>query len=510
MLATAASCLVVAIVLQAALAPRLSYPPSQKGDVVDDYFGTRVADPYRWMEDLDSKDVAEWVAAQNQVTSSYLATLPLRAHFERRIAALWDYPKVTLPVKEGGRYFYQKNSGLERQAPLYVRDTLNAPARVVLDPNQLSPDGSVSLTQWEPSRDGRLVAYALSEGGADWRTVRVRRVDEGTDLADEVRRVRFSAIAWTNDGRGFFYSRYPEPPKGKVLEAALANHALYYHRVGTAQAADTLVYARPDLPTWFLGGAVTEDGRYLIVSLARGAENTNRLYYADLGDPAAPNVGAVVTPLVEQDGAEFAVFGNAGPVLYLRTDRDAPNRAVVALDVRHPERARWRTVVAETRDAIESVLFVGNRIVIQYLADVQSRVSTFGVDGTPLGEVALPGTGTIAGLGGRQDDGELFYAFSSPLFPTTVFSYDLASKTPRPFEVARPAVDVDLYETRALFAPSKDGTRVPLFLTWRKGMALDGSHPTMLYGYGGFSVSMLPTYRTDVPAWLEQGGIWVT
>lgn len=495
---------------QTSSSPALSYPATKKGDVVDDYFGTKVADPYRWMEDLDSADVAGWVAAENKVTFDYLARLPRRGRFNQRITELWNYPKVSIPVREGGRYFYQKNSGLERQSPLYVRPSLTAAPALVLDPNVLSPDGSMSLAQWMPSPDGKMLAYALSEGGADWETLHVRDLDKGQDLDDQVRWVRFSGLAWTKDAKGFFYSRYPEPPKGKVLEAALSGQALYYHRVGTPQSADRLIYARPDMPTWFIDGSVTEDGRYLLVFMAKGSDNNNRLYYADLGDPKTPKIAAPVEPLIEADDAEFAAFGNVGSMLYLRTDRGAPNRKVIAVNVRHPEPSAWTTIVPEGKQAIETVSLIGGRLVAQYLVDVQSRLLLVGLDGRPQDDIALPGTGSVAGIGGRQDSPEIFYAFSSPLFPTSVFSYDPASKKEMPFEAAMPPVDVSQYETKQLFADSKDGTRVPLFLTARKGLPLDGSHPAMMYGYGGFSISTLPAYRPDLPAWLELGGIWVT
>jgi prolyl oligopeptidase len=490
--------------------PKPSYPVTAKGDVVENYFGAKVADPYRWMEDLDSKPVADWVAAENQVTFDYLAKLPLREHFRKRITELWDYPKVSIPVREGGRYFYAKNSGLQRQAPLYVRSSLTAPATLVLDPNVLSPDGSLSLAQWAPSHDGRLLAYGLSEGGADWRTVHVRDIDSGKDLPDEIRWMRFSGISWTNDSKGFFYSRYPEPPKGKVLEAALSGQTIYYHRIGTPQAQDRLIYGRKDLPTWFVGGQVTEDGRYLLVSIQKGSDNNNRVYYADLGDPLKPAIGAPIRPVIEDDDAEFAVYGNAGPVAYLRTDRAAPNRKVIAVDLAHPAPANWKTIIPEGKQAIESVSLIGGRIVAQYLVDVQSRVALFGLDGGAQGDLALPGTGTVAEIVGRQDSPEIFYGFTSPLSPHTIYVYDPKSKQQTPFEAAKPPVDAGQYETKALFATSKDGTRVPFFLTWKKGLALDGSHPAMVYGYGGFSISILPNYRSDAPAWMELGGIWVT
>ncbi len=495
---------------EASLPKASPYPQAKRGDVVDDYFGTKVADPYRWMEDLDSKPVADWVAAENKLTFGYLAKLPLREHFRKRITELWNYPKVSLPVREGGRYFYAKNSGLERQAPVYVRPSLAEPASLVIDPNVISPDGSVSLAQWTPSRDGRLLAYGLSQGGADWRTLRVRDIAAGKDLADDVHWVRFSGMSWTNDSKGFFYSRYPEPPKGKELQAALSGQAIYYHRIGAPQAPDRLIYERKDLPTWFVHGEVTEDGRYLLISIEKGAENSNRLYYCSLGDPLHPSIGAPVKPIFEEDGAEFSVFGNVGPVFYLRTDRGAPNRKVLAVDVTHPSGTNWKTIVPESKEAIESVSLIGGRIVAQYLVDAQSRISLFGLDGASQGGIPLPGAGAVRGISGREDTPEIFYAFSSPLFPQAVFDYDPQSRRQTPFEAAKPPVDVSQYETKALFANSKDGTRVPFFLTWKKGSALDGGHPTMLRGYGGFSISELPSYSADAPAWLELGGILVS
>ncbi|PWT82950.1 MAG: S9 family peptidase, partial [Blastocatellia bacterium] len=311
--------------------PRKSqYPISRKSNVTENHFGVSVNDPYRWLEDLDSPEVAAWVAAQNKITEAHLNGLPLRAPLRKRITELWNYPKATVPVQEGGRYFYRKNSGLQRQSPIYVRASLDAPPTLVIDPNTLSPDGSISLSQYAPSPDANLVAYGLSQGGADWETVRIHSLEKNGPLGDEVKWVRFSDLAWTKEGGGFFYSRYPEPPKGKELEAALTGHALYYHRVGTPQQDDRLIYTRKDLPTWFIGGSVTEDGRYLLIVMARGSGNKNRLYYADLVNPKQPDITAPIKPVIEVDDAEFQPLGNAGPMLYVRTDRDAPNRKVIA------------------------------------------------------------------------------------------------------------------------------------------------------------------------------------
>ena len=489
----------------------MNYPKAAAGPVADDYGGTNVPDPYRWMESLDSKEVADWVTASNAVTEPYLKSLPLRQPFVTRLTALWNYPRVGLPdVVDTGALFYARNAGLQRQSPIYMRAPGGTAATVVLDPNAISEDGSISVGQWAPSPDGSLLAYTLSEGGADWQTVKVRNVATGRDASDDVRWMRFSDLSWTQDGKGFFYSRFPEPPKNKVLEAALANHALYYHRVGTPQSQDVLVYARTDLPEWTIVGSVSEDGRYLFVLMYQGADNRNRLYYADLGDPEAPEITAPIRALDESGDAEYLPFGMRGSMLFVRTDKNAPNRSVVTTTLGAPGKVAWTTIVPERKEAIESVGFIGGRIVAQYLVDVQSRLSLFEPDGRPAGDVRLPGTGTVGGFSGRDDRPDLWYAFTSPLTPTTIYRFDQRTGVETTFEAAAPPVDASAYETVALFATSKDGTKVPLFVTAKKGLARDGNNPAMVYGYGGFAVSLLPSYRPDVPAWLERGGIWVT
>jgi len=462
------------------------------------------------MEDLDSKAVADWIAAQNAVTFRYLSSIAKRDTIKKRITDLWDYPKAGMPSIEAGRLFYRRNSGLQKQSPLYSRTSLTAQPTLVLDPNQLWPDGSTSLSRTSPSPDGRLLAYMTSEGGADWQNVHVRDLSSNRDLNDIVRWMRFSGFAWTKDSKGFFYSRYPEPPAGKVLEAALSGQALYYHRVGTAQSEDRLIYERKDLPTWFIGGDVSEDGRYLFITMSQGSDNRNRLYVVDLESPQQPNIVAPVKPVIAADDAEYAPLGNVGSVVYLRSDLDAPNRRIIAVDLRSPAKPGWKTIVPERKQSIETATIAGNRIVAEYLVDVQSRLVLFGMDGADAGEIKLPGAGSIGGLSGRYDSSVMFYSFTSPLYPATVFAYDLKSAASTPFEAPRPPIDVSRYETKQLFAMSKDGTKVPFFVTARRDLARDGTNPTMLYGYGGFSISTTPTYRPDVPAFLELGGIWVT
>lgn len=488
----------------------MDYPAARRSEVIDRYHGTPVADPYRWLEDLDSPEVAAWIAAQNAVTQSHLASLPLRARLRARLTELWDYPRTSLPVVEAGTLFYARNTGLQRQAAIHARRGWAAPPRLVLDPNALSPDGSLSLSQFSPSPDARHLAYAVASGGADWETVRVLDVQAGRDLGDELKWVRFSGLSWTADARGFFYSRYPAPPAHKALEAALANQAIYYHRLGTAQADDALIHARPDRPSWVVSGQVTEDGRYLLVTSSEGADNRNRLYAADLGDPRSPDVGAPIMPIVETGDAEYAPLGTLGSWLFLRSDKNAPNRAIVAVDLADPRAGVWRTVVPEGRHPIESAALVGGRVIVHDLVDVQSRVRWFASDGPASGDIDLPGIGTVSALGGRADEADLWLEFTTPLAPATVYRCDLAAGTRTAFEPAAPPIDAARYETRACFAVSADGTRIPYFVTARKGLPRDGRTPAVLYAYGGFSISLLPAYRPDVPAWLELGGAWVT
>ncbi len=489
---------------------RFDYPQTPRTGTEDDYHGQRIEDPYRWMEALDTPEIKAWIEAQNALTNRYLASLPLRGPLGVRIAELWNYPKVSLPVVENRRLFFQKNTGLQKQAAIYVRDGLTGPPELVLDPNTLSPDGRVALMAFAPSPDARLLAYTLAEGGADWQTVHVRDLGREEDLPDRVRWMRFSGLAWTRDGRGFFYSRFPEPPAGKTYEAALSGHALSYHRIGTPQSDDVLIFERADLTAWFVQGTVSDDGRYLMIALFEGATNNNRLYVVDLIDPASPHVGAVVRPLMERDGAEYAPIGVEGRTLYVRSDRSAPNRCVLAIDLDQDD-GQWRVVLPEREHRLGMVTLAGGRLVTESLVDVQSRLEVFECrEGRLLDRIALPDVGVVAAMDGRTDLPHVWLTFTSPLQPAAVYCVDLDSGARMPFEPAAAPVDLSGYQTLQMFAVSRDGTRVPFFVTARTDLRRDGATPAMMYGYGGFSVDMLPVYRPDVPAWLELGGMWVT
>jgi len=489
-------------------AQRPAYPPSPRGPVSDDYHGTVVADPYRWLEDVDAPETRAWVEAQNRVTFAWLDQVPQRAAIRSRLTALWDYPRYGAPFKKAGRYFFFRNSGLQNQAVLYTQAGLEAPPVELLDPNTLSPDGTVALTTTAVSENGQLLVYGTAQAGSDWNEFRVRDVTTGRDLADHLAWIKFSGAAWTHDGAGFFYSRYPAPADGNPLLAENRDHTLYYHRLGTDQGDDLRIYARPDHPDWGISAAVTEDGRYLILHLWLGTDRRNRVAYLDLGDPRRPALDAPATMLLGDFDAGYTFVGNDGPVFYFQTDFEAPRQRVIAIDTRAPSRDGWRTVIPEQLDVLQSVRVVANRFVTEYLHDAHSRLRLHGMDGAPGPEITLPTLGSVSDLSGERADTEMFFAFTSFLHPTTILRHDFATGRTAVFRAPALAFDASAYETRQVFYRSRDGTRVPMFLTMKRGLPRDGSNPTYLYGYGGFNISLTPAFSVSVLAWLEMGGIY--
>lgn len=486
------------------------YPQPRRGDMVDDYFGTKVADPFRWMEDLNSPEVKQWVDAENAVTSKYLDALPLRDTLRTRITQLWNYPKVGVPRYQGRHWFYSRNTGLQRQSVMFTRESLSGPESVAIDPNALSPDGSVALSGFVPSPSAQHFAYGQAEGGSDWSTYYVRELATGKQLPDVIRWVKFSSLDWSEDGKGFFYGRYPEPPPGKTLEAAVRDKKIYYHVLGTEQSADRLIYERPEEPMLFLDGDLDETGRYLFIYTNKGTSNKNELFVKDLVNPLAPKLDAPVRALYPGHTAAYEPLGVADGTMYLMTDRDAPNRKIVAAAVDRPEPANWKTLIPESKSVIESATLVAGKLAVNRLVDVASDVRFYNLDGTAAGAITPPGLGTIAGPTGRFDRPDVFYTFASPLYPSTVFRFDLATGKSASFEAPKLTFDPTLYETERVFARSKDGTRVPVFVTHKKNLKKDGSNPTMLYGYGGFDISETPRFRPEIPAFLERGGVWAT
>ena len=488
-----------------------NYPSAEKGSVVESYSGTSVADPYRWMEDLDSPQTQAWVGAENKLTFGFLETLPQRAWFRERLTKLWNYPRYGLPFKEGGRYFFTKNDGLQNQAVLYVEEALGAPPRALLDPNTLARDGTVALAGYEVSHDGKWLAYGTAVAGSDWNEIRVRSVDTGQDAADLVKWIKFSGPSFTRDCKGFFYSRFPEPKveegTGKTF-SELAHQKVYYHRLGTAQADDRLVLEIPEEAKWLIDASVTEDGRFAAVTVARGDSNNTLLRSIDLGDPAAPAIDAPVTKLIDTWTAQNDVIGNDGPVFFVQTNLDAPRRRIVAIDVRSPAPDHWRTIVPQTADTIESAAIVGGKLVVRTMHDASSRLLVYGKDGSAAGEIALHGIGTVGAISGHQDDPELFYSFTSFIRATTNFRHDLSTGADQLYQEPTVAFDASAYETKQVFHSSKDGMRIPMFITAKKGIRLDGATPTLLYAYGGFDISMTPAFSVPVLVWLEMGGVY--
>ena len=488
-------------------AQTLQYPAARKSDVVDDYHGTRVPDPYRWLEDPDSPESRAWIEAENRLTAAYLAEIPARSTIRERLTKLWNYPKYGTPFRKGRRYFFFKNDGLQNQSVLYKQASLTADPETLLDPNLLSEDGTVALSTMAVSDDGRLLAYGTSASGSDWEEFRVRDVAQGRDLSDYLKWIKFSGASWTNDGAGFFYSRYPEPAD-KALTDVNRFQRLYYHRLGTDQAQDLLVYERPDQPDWGMNAEVTDDGRYAVMHVWLGTDRRNRVYYLDLKDAKRPKVTGEVVRLLDDFDASYAFVGNDGPVFYFLTDLDAPRKRVIAIDTRHPERARWREIIPQGPDVLDGVQIIHDTFVANSMHDASSRLRLFARDGRFVKDLPLPTLGSIGGISGERKDDEMFYAFTSFLYPTTIFRYDFKSGVTSVFKA--PAIDFDPsgYETKQVFYASKDGTRVPMFITHKKGLHLDGSNPTYLYGYGGFNISLTPSFSVSMLVWLQMGGVY--
>jgi prolyl oligopeptidase len=484
----------------------LSYPAASRDKVTADYHGVKVPDPYRWMEDIDSPATRAWVEAEGKLSRDYLDAIPGRAAIEERLRKIWNFERWSAPEHHGRYWFYTHNDGLQNQSVIFATADPGSAGKVLLDPNTLSKDGTVALRETAISDDGRLFAYALSDAGSDWQIWHVRNVDTGADFADEIHWSKAGGGSWRKDGSGFYYTSYDAPRSGDVLKAANQYEKLFFHKFGTPQSQDALVYTRTDDPDWFVGGTVTDDGHYLVIQANHGDEVQNTLLVQDL---LAAGAAAPVRPIIPKPTAVFTFIGNIGSTLYVQTDDGAPRYKIVAIELSKPEPAHWRTVVPEGADTLDSVTLVGGQLVAQYLHDAHSAVRRYTPEGKLVGEVQLPGLGHASGFQGRAEDHETYYSYSSFTAPPSVYRLDLGSgasslwKTPK-----LEGFDPDNYETRQVFYSSKDGTRVPLYIVSRKGARLDGNNPTILYGYGGFNVSQEPGFSAAVTGWLEAGGVY--
>lgn len=482
---------------------QLTYPAARRSDHVDDYHGTEVPDPYRWLEEPRSEETLAWINAQVELATNYLGSLPEREAIENRLTELWNFERFGIPSEKGGRYFYTRNNGLQNQDVLFTADSLNAEPRLLLDPNKLSDDGTVSLADIEVSDNGQLMAYATSTGGSDWRDIMVRNVETGEDLDDHVQWAKFTELAWTPDDEGFFYSRYEAPTEGAELEDVNYFQKLYYHKIGTPQSDDKLVYERPDQKTWLFQAEVSDDGNYLIISVPIGTERENGVFYKDLS-----SAGSEVVELLKDFDAEYSFLGNDGATFYFRTDLDAPMGRIIAIDTRAPARANWREVVAESRSSLQAASIIGHKFVVSYLTDAKTEVRLFDMEGSAAGQIELPGIGAAAGLRGSPEDTETFYSFTSYVDPGTIYRYDFNTGQSTVFKKPEVKYDADDFVTEQVFYESKDGTKVPMFLSYKKGLSLNGENPTLLYGYGGFNISITPRYSVQHIVWMERGGVY--
>lgn len=490
------------------------YPPARKSDVQDDFHGTLVPDPYRWLEDPDSGETRAWVQAQNAITRSELDADPARPRLQERLRALWDFPRATPPRRRGERLFYQLNEGLQNQPLLYHRESLHGQPHVVLDPNTLSDDGTVALVHYAPSHDGSLLAYSLAASGSDWQEIRILNVESGESYGEVIRWVKFTSIAWKHDNSGFYYSRYPQP--GAIPGAPPSTHQrVYWHRLGTPQEDDVLVYARPDAPDLGFVPFITDDEKYLALVVWHGTSVRNRIYYKPL-DEGTNALGAGAggerdeygfVRLLDEGDAAYEFAGSVDDRFYFLTDCDAPRGRIIAIDLSQPQRSHWQEIVSQGEEVIDRVRLIGGRLVVLSMQHAIHRIALYDLDGQPAGIVELPHPGTVSELSGRQQDDAFFFHFQSFLTAPGVYRYDFATATVTPFLAPQLDFDAAAYETQQHFYTSTAGTRVPIFLLHKKGLQRDGNRPTLLYGYGGFAINMTPTFSVSWLVWLEQGGV---
>jgi len=486
----------------------LIYPHARRVEQTDEYFGTTVNDPYRWMEDVDSAELKTWVDAENELTQSYLAQVPGRDTMLARLMELTNFERYTVPARRGSRYFYAHNSGLQNQNVLYWQEGLDGEANVLLDPNTFSADGTVAISGLSITDDGMLAAYSIADAGSDWVKWHVREVATGKDLPDLIEWSKFSGAAWLKDDSGFFYERYDAPPadshEAEALKAANYFHKVYFHKLGTPQSEDALVFDRPDDKELNIGAQVTDDGRYLVLYQSKGTSPNNELSVKDLQRPDSP-----ILKLIATADAMYAPIDNDGSTFWLRTTLDAPNGRVIAIDLERPEREHWRTIIPEGKNNLEDVSMVDDTFIVSYLADAQSVVALHGRDGGLIEQLVLPAIGTARGFGGRREDTETFYQFSNFTTPGVTYRLDMKTRRSTLYRQPKLLFDPAQYETRQIFYTSRDGTRVPMFVSHRTGLALDGNAPTMLYGYGGFNISLMPEFSPALVMWMEMGGIFV-
>jgi len=479
-----------------------NYPKTKTIEIIDEYHGMKISDPYRWLEELNSKDVQDWIKKQNKLTSSYLELISSRKKIKNKLLQVWNYPKYWLPYKEGNRFFFLKNNGLENHPSLYMKETLNSESVLVLDTNKFSSDGTVSLNNFSFSKDSSLLAYGVSIDGSDWQEIRIRNLDFDEDYDDIIMWTKFGKVAWKHDNSGFFYNRFPDPI---MLNDESDNISqVYFHKIGTSQLDDTLVYKRPDRRDLSFYPNITNDGKYIILSAYKGTSRENYIFYRDV------NSDEMFKELVSKGNAYYKFIDNIGSTFYFETDLNAPNGRIIAIDVNNPREENWQDVISEHhKDVISDVLMVNDMFVIVYMRDAYHKIKNYDIEGIFINEIKLPTFGSVEGISGKIEDKELFISFTSYTYPLTIFRYDFNTDNLEYFNKSEIVFKPSEYETKQVFCKSKDGTKIPIFITHKKGIKLDGNNPTILYGYGGFKISITPSFSTSNTLWLELGGIYV-
>ncbi len=491
----------ISVFLLSCSQPKLKYPPAKKVNVVDDYFGVKVADPYRWLEDENSKDTKAWVAAENRLTFGFLHSSLAYGKIKKRLTELWNYPRYSAPRKSGDRYFFWKNDGLQNQSVLYMQTSLQSPPRVVLDPNQLSADGTISVSALALSKDGKLMAYGLSSSGSDWQEIKIRDVDSGKDYKEVLKWCKFSSIAWKHDGSGFFYNRFPA--EGSVPKEDRNNYnRVYWHKPGTPQNADILIYQDKKNKELGFSPFISEDGKYLLLEVWQGTDPHNRIYYRPV------NSKRPFIKVLNKNDAGYSYIYNQGSSFYFKTDKGAPRGRIVKIDFKKPDEKYWQEIIPEQKEVLRYAVVVNGFLIVDYMQDAHDIIKMYTLNGHFVREIKMPTLGSVYSISGRPEDKEMFITFASFLYPTTIYRYDFTIDHLDTFRKSEIKFNTDDYVTRQVFYQSKDGTRVPMFITHRKNLELNGKNPTILYGYGGFDVNKLPSFSVARLVWLENGGVF--
>ena len=482
---------------------KFEYPKPRRAEQVDDYHGVKVPDPYRWMEETNSPETQAWIEAQNKLTNAYLATIPERDQIRKRLTEIWNYERISAPSKvTEGFYIYTRNDGLQNQSVLYRASSIKDEGKVFFDPNKLSEDGTAALSGSRFTDDGKLWAYGVARSGSDRTEWRIMNTATGEHLPDTLRPNRQGGVSWLTDNSGFFYNRFPDAKAGAELRGMSQFPKIYFHKLGTPQSDDKLIYERPDDGELFLGGSVTEDGKWFLISVSKGTQRMNEIHFKDLSRPDSP-----IVPLVSDRRNSWSYVGNDGPVFYFRTDKDAERGRLVRVNVLDKDRV-WKDVIPQAAETLNGVQMINNQFVANYLKDAYTNIRIYDKDGKHVRDVALPGIGSAGGFGGKQDATETFYSYSSYNAPPTIYHYDMKTGKSTLFRQAKVKFNPDDFEVKQVFFKSKDGTRVPMFISHKKGLKLDGSNPAILYGYGGFNISQTPGFSVSRAAWMEMGGIY--